>query len=97
MTMLPGIVIREMRKEDLAFAAGCTEAEGWVSENYPTLEGFFLNDPGGCLLAEENNRPVGICVATFYGTSGFIGELIVMLEGRRQSGQEGVGGSLYHY
>jgi GNAT superfamily N-acetyltransferase len=90
MTMLPGIVIREMRKEDLAFAAGCTDAEGWVSENYATLEGFFLNDPGGCLLAEENNRPVGICVATPYGRSGFIGELIVRLEERGQ----GVGASL---
>jgi predicted N-acetyltransferase YhbS len=59
-------------------------------KTYATLEGFFLNDPGGCLLAEQNNRPVGICVATAYGRSGFIGELIVRLEERGQ----GVGASL---
>ena len=79
---LASLLIREMRKEELAFAAECTAAEGWVSENHTTLEGFYLNDPKSCLLAEENGRPMGICVATFYGKSGFIGELIVRPEAR---------------
>ncbi len=79
---LPDLVIREMKEVDLTFAAECTAAEGWVSENLISLEGFYLHDPKGCLIAEDNGRPVGICVATDYGKSGFIGELIVRPEAR---------------
>lgn len=89
----PDILIRQMRKEDLAFAAECTAAEGWVSENKRTLEGFFFHDPSGCLLAEVNGQPVGVCVATFYGKSGFIGELIVRPEARGR----GVGALLLNH
>ena len=71
-----------MRQADLAFATQCTAAEGWLSENLHTLEGFFLYDPYGCLVAEQDDHPVGICIATCYGASGFIGELIVRPEAR---------------
>jgi GNAT superfamily N-acetyltransferase len=90
---LSSILIREMRKEELTFAAECTAAEGWVSENRATLEGFFLKDPKGCLLAEEKGQPVGMCIATFYVKSGFIGELIVRPEARGR----GVGAELLRY
>jgi len=40
----PSIIIRGMHKDDLRFAAQCTSAEGWVSEDQPTLEGFYIND-----------------------------------------------------
>jgi GNAT superfamily N-acetyltransferase len=86
----PAIIIRVMNKDDLAFAAQCTADEGWVSENLTTLEGFFLKDPTGCLLAEENGQPIGICVATYYGSAGFIGELIIRPEARGR----GVGAAL---
>ena len=33
-------VIRTMQPGDLAFAAACTQAEGWVSEDFTTLQGF---------------------------------------------------------
>ena len=79
-----------MQKADLQFAAQCTSAEGWVSEDLTTLEGFFLNDPGGCLLAEADGQPIGICIATCYGSSGFIGELIVIPDVRGR----GVGAAL---
>ncbi len=75
---LSGLVIRGMSADDLAFATECTSAEGWVSENYTTLEGFFLHDPATCLIAEERRQRVGMCIATDYGDSGFIGELIVL-------------------
>ncbi len=93
MDRLSSTQIREMRKEELAFAAECTAAEGWVSENRATLEGFFLKDPKGCLVAEEKGQPVGICFATLYGKSGFIGELIVRPEARGR----GVGAKLLNH
>jgi len=82
--------IRQMRKDDLAYAAECTSAEGWVSEGLTTLEGFYLRDPHGCCLAEIDQQPVGVCIATSYGRSGFIGELIVKPEARGR----GVGAQL---
>jgi GNAT superfamily N-acetyltransferase len=93
MEQLPGLTLREMQKEEIAFAAECTAAEGWVSENQSALEGFYLYDPGGCLLAVENGKPVGVCIATCYGVSGFIGELIVKPEARGR----GVGAALLNH
>jgi ribosomal protein S18 acetylase RimI-like enzyme len=87
------LTIRAMQKGDLAFASECTAAEGWVSENAITLEGFFLHDPGGCLLAEENGKPVGMVVSTDYGNCGFIGELIVTPAARGR----GVGAALLNH
>jgi ribosomal protein S18 acetylase RimI-like enzyme len=91
--LLPAIQIRHMRKEELTFAAECTMAEGWVSENLTTLEGFYLHDPQGCWLAEGEGHPIGICIATSYGTSGFIGELIVHPSARGR----GVGAALLNH
>lgn len=87
------ITIREMNENDLAFAAECTTAEGWVSENLPTLEGFFIHGRSGCLLAEDEKQPLGICIATCYGVHGFIGELIVRPEARGK----GLGGTLLRH
>ena len=80
--MPENLIIRSMNTGDVTFAAECTAMEGWVSENRTTLEGFFLHDPLGCLVAELEGRPVGIGVATSYGHCGFIGELIVRPEAR---------------
>jgi GNAT superfamily N-acetyltransferase len=91
--LYPKLTIRGMKADELAFAADCTAAEGWVSENQATLEGFYRYNPAGCLIAEENNKPVGICVATHYGRSGFIGELIVRPEGRGR----GIGAALLNH
>ena len=75
-------IIRPMQLADLDFAAACTLAEGWISQDYTTLLGFFLADPLGCLLAESRGQPLGMCIATSYGHSGFIGELIVLPQAR---------------
>ncbi|MBN2550462.1 MAG: GNAT family N-acetyltransferase [Anaerolineales bacterium] len=82
--------IRSMNLEDLDFAAQGTAAEGWVSEGYAGFLGFFAHYSPGCLLAEISGKPVGICMATPYGDSGFIGELIVKPEARGQ----GIGAAL---
>jgi GNAT superfamily N-acetyltransferase len=88
-----GIEIRPMSSSDLDFAAHCTLSEGWSSETRETFEGFHEYDPNGCLIAESDGRSIGICVATHYGTVGFIGELIVVeaMRGR------GVGRQLLEY
>jgi len=83
--------IREMIRSDVGFAYGCVSAEGWAGETPEVFETFLSHDPRGCWVAESEGRPVGICVATRYRATGFIGELIVIKEERGK----GVGGSLF--
>lgn len=71
------LAISQMGPQDLPLAASYTAAEGWVSEDLIAFRGFYQHDPAGCLLARLNGQPVGIGIATSYGESGFIGELIV--------------------
>jgi len=78
------MIIRSMTAEDLASAADFTAAEGWSSETPATFESFFAHDASGCFVAEDDGDPAGICVATPYGESGFIGELIVRPDLRNQ-------------
>ncbi len=74
--------IRGLTRDDLAFAAESAALEGWAGETREAFEAFHLHAPAGCLLAEWDGRPAGICVATPYGDSGFVGELIVRREAR---------------
>lgn len=74
-----------MMPSDVDFAFACTKAEGWAGETRDVFEAFLQHDPRGCLVAEEDSRPVGICIATRYRTTGFIGELVVA-EGMRRKG-----------
>lgn len=67
-----------MQPPDLDFAAACTAAEGWASETREEFESFMAHDPAECLVAEADGERIGICVATPYGSSGFVGELIVV-------------------
>jgi ribosomal protein S18 acetylase RimI-like enzyme len=62
---------------DLEFAAFLTKKEGWHSETIKELGSYFAHDREGCLIAEIDGNRIGICFATAYKTSGFIGELIV--------------------
>jgi ribosomal protein S18 acetylase RimI-like enzyme len=73
-----------MKNADLDFAAECTLSEGWLSETRREIEGFLDHDSKGCFIAESDGRRIGICIATCYGESGFIGELIVIKEMRGQ-------------
>jgi ribosomal protein S18 acetylase RimI-like enzyme len=84
--------VRAMRASDLDFAASCTAAEGWRTQTRAEFEGFYEHDAEGCLIAEREGTPLGICVATAYGGArdsrarqyGFVGELIVVPEARGQ-------------
>ncbi len=74
--------IRPMRADDLDFAAERTVEVNWPGETREVFESFFLRDPAGCLIAESEGRRVGVCAATAYERSGFVGELIVRKEER---------------
>jgi ribosomal protein S18 acetylase RimI-like enzyme len=76
--------IRGMQTPDLDFATECTLSEGWLSETRREIVGFFENNAKGCFVAESNGKRIGICIATHYGESGFVGELIVAKERRGQ-------------
>ncbi len=84
------LTIQPMGYNDLIFAAGCTAGEGWASETYAEFEGFYRHDPQGCLIARQGEEPVGICIATPYIHSGFVGELIVSPQARGR----GIGAAL---
>jgi len=71
-------------RADLEFAASLTKIEGWHSETQVELQSFFDHDPQGCLIYELDGMTAGICVATSYQNSGFIGELIVARRHRNQ-------------
>jgi len=73
-----------MQAGDLAFAASLTLGEQWHSETLEEFEGFFSRDPAGCLVAEQGGRRVGIGVATSYGDTGFLGQIVVHPEWRGQ-------------
>lgn len=76
------LVIREMTRSDVGFASACVSAEGWLGETPEVFETFLAHDPRGSWVAQRGSDPVGICVATRYERSGFIGELIVIREER---------------
>ena len=72
------IIVRHMLESDLDFAAACTANEGWTSQTRIEFEGFLAHDPEGCFVVQAGDRRIGICVATYYGTAGFLGEFIIV-------------------
>ena len=77
MTAAPEVRVRAMRAEDVDFATGLVHAAGWASESMDSFVSFLAHDPQGCFIAEAGAEKAGICIATRYGRSGFIGELVV--------------------
>ncbi len=62
---------------DVQYAANLTRIEAWHNETELEISTFFQYDPEGCFICEINGFNAGVCIATAYQTSGFIGELIV--------------------
>jgi len=60
---------------DLAFAAECARAGGRITATAEELESFLLWDASGCWIAEYGRKPVGFCVARWYGQCGFVGAM----------------------
>ena len=74
-----------MNFDDVGFAYDCTNNEGWLGTTEDTFIGHLEYDADGCFVAEKDGRKVGICVATKYKGTGFIGMLIV-IENERGKG-----------
>lgn len=87
------LVIRSMRLADLDFAEECIKHVGWIGEGKTDFETYFDYDPEGCLIAEAEGEPGGICIATSYKHTGFIGDLIVHEKLRGQ----GIGAQLLNH
>lgn len=91
--MNKGFSIRNMRPEELDFAAACTLAEGWQGESIFELSCTYRRDPEGCFVAEMGAKPVGMCMGISYDAYGFLGGLIVVPEARGQ----GIGEALLRH
>lgn len=68
--------LRRFELTDLDFALRQTDREGWAAsrERFAT---HLEHDPEGCLIAEVDSRRAGMVSTTGFGTSGWIGNLIV--------------------
>ncbi len=71
------VIVRSMTAADLDFATALTRQAGWSSESMDSFSAFLAHDAAGCFLAEADGEKAGVCIATKYERSGFIGELVV--------------------
>ncbi len=66
-----------MQLSDIEFAVQLTLNEGWKGQE-EIFQAFLNYDPKGCLIAENEGNRIGMCIATGYHHTGFIGELIII-------------------
>jgi ribosomal protein S18 acetylase RimI-like enzyme len=69
--------IREMTPADIDFAVERIREAGWASQSREVFAAFLDHDRHGCFVAETGKEKVGLCVATGYRASAYIGELVV--------------------
>jgi GNAT superfamily N-acetyltransferase len=74
---------RPFRLSDIGFALTQTAREGWLSSR-ACLEAIVESQEGGCFLAEEDGRPIGMVTTTRYLQTGWIGNLVVVPDHRRR-------------
>jgi len=77
------VQLRPFRLSDIEFALVQTAREGWLSSR-ACLEAIVESQPDGCFIAEQDGRPVGMVTSTRYLATGWIGNLVVLPECRRQ-------------
>jgi ribosomal protein S18 acetylase RimI-like enzyme len=75
--------IRSLNRDDIKFALAQTAREGWDA-TAELFEACLAHDPDGCFIAEDDGRRVAMVTTTRYRHTGWIGNLIVPPEHRRQ-------------
>jgi GNAT superfamily N-acetyltransferase len=75
--------IRCLEERDFEFALAQTSREGWDTTR-DSFEIHLLHDPDGGFVAEIDGRPVGMVSTTRYRRTGWMGELIVSPDHRKQ-------------
>jgi GNAT superfamily N-acetyltransferase len=75
------IEIRGMDREDVAFARSLTDIERWghLDEDF---QRFLDLNPGGCFVACEHRKRLGIVTSMIHGDHAFLGNLIVRKDAR---------------
>jgi ribosomal protein S18 acetylase RimI-like enzyme len=68
--------IEQFGADDIDGFMTLAQDEGWVCDLWE-FEFLFRVFPAGCLVARDEGRPAGFVTAIRYGTSGWIGNLIV--------------------
>ncbi len=81
--------ISQFTYEDIAAFMVLADGEGWICENWE-FEFLLRTFARGCLVAKEGNVPVAFITSIKYGTSGWIGNLVV----RRELRGRGIGSTL---
>ncbi|MGQ9684466.1 MAG: GNAT family N-acetyltransferase [Anaerolineae bacterium] len=85
------MLIRNCQPEDMAFATRLAAAEGWRIPPH-AYEDMLRLAPQGCFVAEAEGQPIGVVTSIVYGKLGWIANLMVRRDCRRQ----GVGQALLH-
>ena len=75
--------IRPFTASDIEFALMQTAREGWGATR-ALFETCLAHDPEGCFIAEEDGGRVGMITTTRYAQTGWVGNLVVVPERRRQ-------------
>lgn len=68
--------IRTMTQDDLDFAVQITHQEGW-GYNKEDLDRLIQWSPEGCFVLWDGQRRIGMATTVFYGTFGWVGNVVV--------------------
>lgn len=79
----PTVVVRRLRRDDIAFADALRATAGWNQSEHDWA-GYLEFEPDGCFLAEVNGRPAGTATTIAYAERfGWIGMVLVHPDQRR--------------
>lgn len=72
-----------MTPQDIPFAIGITDKEGWgyTEEDFQRLIDF---EPEGCFVAYDDDERIGMLTTTSYGRLGWIGNVVVRSDRRQE-------------
>lgn len=75
--------IRLLERDDLDFVDRQKRREGWAASR-DQFRIYLEHDPHGCFVAMAGQHPVGMVTTTCFGSSGWVGNLIVEPDFRRR-------------